>query len=597
MVAEADESDGTFAYLQPLYSVVTNIEMEHVDYYKRLHDVLDGYSRFVNNTKRGGALFYNNDDENVRKILKRYKGTREGWGLAKGALIYPTNIKMDKFQTSYKCVYKNRVLGTVRLRIPGIHNVSNSLAAILVGMKMGIDFGRIAEVLAGFTGAKRRFQLKFHSDGVMLIDDYAHHPTEIRAVIEASQNWRPKRLMAVFQPHRFTRTKYLRREFGTCFHGVDKLILTDIYTASERPISGVTIHTIYREVRKSGLKDVRVMKKEDIVRCVLEEARPGDMVLVMGAGDIKEVADRLARSLVMRSELRRVPGRVLFGEPLSAHTTFRIGGSADAWVEPRDTAALKKVLEVCDGCGWRVFVIGNGSNILARDEGWRGVVVCLSAPHFKRLAMKGERVTVGAGYNLGKLITRTCRAGLAGLESMVGIPGTIGGAIYMNAGGASNPMFSNIGACVKSVRAIDYHGRVKTLSREDLMFRYRSSNLSGYVILGARLKLSKANRHMLLSQVLSFLRLKKAKQVLDIPSAGCIFKNPPDSQFTAGQLIDMMGFKGMRVGGAEVSAKHANFIVNTGGATAEDVLALVESIRRKAQEVYRIPLELEVKLL
>ncbi len=597
MVAEADESDGSFMYLKPLYSVVTNIEMEHTDHYKSMGEVIDGYAAFVNNTRKEGVLFYNNDDEHIKKVLARFGGVRKSYGLSRGATVYATDITMREFETSYTCIYEDRRLGTVLLRIPGLHNVSNSLAAILVGMHMGIGFRTIRSALAGFTGAKRRFQLKFRANGVLLIDDYAHHPTEIRAVIEATRAWRGGRRIAVFQPHRFTRTKYFKKEFGRCFRGVDKLVLTDIYAASERPLKGVTIEGLCREAKRAGVKDARVMKKEDLAHYVLSEARSGDIVLVMGAGDIKKVSDELAERFTMRSAFAHIRGRVLFGEPLKKHTTFRIGGPADVWIEPRDVRALKEVLRICASNGWKVFVVGNGSNVLARDEGWRGVVVCLNAPSFTQLAIRGTCVTVGAGYSLSALIRRTCRAGLGGLESMVGIPGTMGGALFMNAGGAANPMYGNIGMFVTAVKVIDYSGKVRTLSGGEVTFQYRASNLSPFIVIGATLKLSRQDKDILLSRLCDFLRLKRSKQVLDIPSAGCIFKNPADFQFTAGQLIDMMGFKGTRVGGAEVSRKHANFIVNAGSATSRDVLTLVESIRRKAEEVYDIPLELEVKVI
>ncbi len=598
MVAEADESDGSFTRLKPFYSVVTNIEIEHVDYYKSIEDVIGGYTGFVSNTKPGGIFFYNNDDENVRKVLKRYKGESRSYGLGEGALIYPLGIKMDRFRTSFRCIYKGKDLGEVRLRIPGRHNVSNSLAAILVGLEMGIDFGRIKEAIGSFRGARRRFQARFASDGIMLIDDYAHHPTEIEAVIEAARAFRPRRIVAVFQPHRYTRTKSLKREFGLCFRGVDKLVLTDIYPASERPIKGVSIKMLYDEVRKIGCPaDVSVLDKGGIPLHIMKTSRRGDIILVMGAGSIKKVSDDLARLFEMRSSFRVLKGKVSFCEPLSRHTTLGIGGPADVWVEPRGYSELKKVLAVCRKRGWSTCVIGRGSNILARDEGWRGVVISLTSPDFKRLKIDGADITVGAGYNIGVLIKEACRRGLGGLESLVGIPGTVGGAIFMNAGGAANPVFNNIGKLVTSLEVMDRKGRISRLDRDKIEFGYRSSGLDRYIILSARLRLAKENKKILVSRSFDFLRLKRAKQVLDAPSAGCIFKNPADYRFTAGQMIDMLGFKGNRIGGALVSPKHANFIVNTGGATSKDVFCIIDSINKKVMSTYKMPLELEVRVL
>ncbi len=300
VVAEADESDGSFLYLKPFYSVITNVEMEHIDYYTTLEDAIDSYTAFANNTKKGGCLFYNAEDGNIEKVLKNFKGNRESFGLSKGADIYPHEIMMNEFYTSYVCVYKNEIIGRVSLRIPGKHNISNSLAAILVGFKLGLSFEEICRSIQDFTGTKRRFHMRANVEGVMLIDDYAHHPTEIRAVLDACRNWKDRRLVVVFQPHRYTRTKFLAEEFGRCFKGADKLILTDIYGASEDPIEGVSVKNIYDRVRLHGLNDVEMMSKEKITRHIMDTKRRGDIIVVLGAGDIKEVSDELSERLNKR---------------------------------------------------------------------------------------------------------------------------------------------------------------------------------------------------------------------------------------------------------------------------------------------------------
>jgi UDP-N-acetylmuramate--alanine ligase len=297
VVAEADESDGSFLYLKPLHSVITNLEMEHIDYYKTLEDAIDSYAAFANNTKKGGWLFYNAGDENIRRALKKFNGKRESFGYTKDADIYPHEIMMNEFYTSYVCVYKNEVVGRVSLRIPGKHNILNSLAAILSGFKLGLSFESICGSIQDFTGTKRRFHLRADVDGVMLIDDYAHHPTEIRAVLDACRNWKNRRVIVVFQPHRYTRTKFLAEEFGRCFKGADKLILTDIYAASEEPIEGVSVKNIYDRVKLHGLNDVTMMNKESVTRHIMDMKKRGDMIVVLGAGDIKEVSDELSERL------------------------------------------------------------------------------------------------------------------------------------------------------------------------------------------------------------------------------------------------------------------------------------------------------------
>lgn len=606
LVAEADESDGSFLHLKPFYSVITNIEMEHIDYYKTLGDAIACYSRFAGNTKKGGTLFFNHDDKNTARAIRNFTGRLRSFGFSDSSDIRPKNIRMNEFSSSYYCVYKGKTLGRVELSIPGRHNILNSLAAILVGLEAGFDFKNIAEAIKDFRGTKRRFDLRADADGVMLIDDYAHHPTEIRAVLDACNNWKNRRVIAVFQPHRYTRTLFLADEFGECFKGADTLILTDIYAASERPIKGVSVKNIYDKVKENGMKNVFMMKKEKIPGYILKMKKPGDMILVMGAGDVKEVSNILCENMngtkgssgKYKDELQKlIKGTIKFREPLSKHTTFRIGGPADYWVEPSDYKDLKSVLKFARSHKIPFFVLGGGSNVLARDMGFNGIIINLNAPYFKSVTFDGDMVKIGAGYGVPALVRLSCEKGLRGLESLVGIPGTVGGAICMNAGGWANPMFKNMGDVVRSLKVMDYEGNIKTLKREGLKFGYRTSNLNNCVILEAVLKLEKSKKDILVSSSSKFLKMKREKQVLDMPSAGCVFKNPVNFQLTCGQMIDMLGLKGKTVGGAQISEKHANFIINKKGAKCGDVLKLIEFVKDRVAKNYKVPLELEVKVI
>lgn len=600
VVAEADESDSSFHHLKPHYAILTNIEMEHLDHFKNLANITRSYRAFLKNVKRGGKVFYNAQDENVRKVMDGFSIRGESFGFGPEADIYPACVKMDGFRSSFKCVYRNKALGEVRISIPGRHNILNALAAILVGLDLGLSFRQISAAIEDFGGAKRRFQLRADSDGVMLIDDYAHHPTEIKAVLDACRNWKGKRVIAIFQPHRFSRTKLLADDFGKCFKGVDKLILTDIFPASERPIKGVSVKTIYDKVRASGLPDVIVLKKDKISGYVMGMKRRGDMVLVLGAGDIKKVADELADLMGASpvNELRKiVKGEVRCAEELSRHTSFRIGGPADIWVEPKDTLDVKRALKFAASRAIPFFIIGNGSNLLASDGGYRGMLIHLGSDTFRRIKIDGTRVRVGAGFGLPRLVRLCCEKGLSGLESLVGIPGTVGGAIWMNAGGYTNPAYKNIGSMVESLKVMYFDGKMRTLKAGEIDFGYRTSNLSNCVILEAVLKLEKGNSKDLIASSLRFLKMKRDKHVLDLPNAGCVFKNPKDFHFTCGQMIDMLKLKGKRMGGAEISEKHANFIVNKDGASFKDVIDLIGFIRKKVKDSYDIDLELEVKVI
>ncbi len=284
-------------------------------------------------------------------------------------------------------------------------------------------------------------------------------------------------------------------------------------------------------------------------------------------------------------------------EMLAGHTSFRIGGPAAIWAEPKDPNELKRMLLLAKKENISTFVMGGGTNILANDRGFDGIIIHLGSQYFKTLTIRGTTVRVGAGYNMPALVRNTCSKGLSGLESLVGIPGTVGGAVFMNAGGWSSPLYKNMGDYVTSLKVMDYEGKIKTLKKNDLKFGYRHSNLSSYIIVEAVLKLGREESSALLSRCTKFLKMKREKQVLDMPSAGCIFKNPKDFQFTTGQMIDMLGLKGKSMGGAQVSEKHANFIVNRSGATSKDVLKLIDVVRKKVMDNYKINLELEIKIV
>jgi UDP-N-acetylmuramate--alanine ligase len=304
-IAEADESDGSFLCYSPTYSVVTNIDLEHLDFYRDLKDIKESFMKFINRTKEEGCLFCSGDDLNLRDILSGYKNRFITFGLSNACDIYPKNIHSDGFSSSFDCVYKGSRLGRLNLRIPGKHNISNSLSAVGVALELGINFSKLQTSLSSYCGAERRFQLKGEVNGIMVIDDYAHHPTEIKATLEAAKIWKDKRIVAVFQPHRYTRTKYLLDTFSNTFNLVDHLVITDIYPASEKPIEGVSARNIYTKIVEYGHKDVHFLPKGEIVEHLVKRLKPNDLVIIMGAGDIGKVANELVNTLMRKSAFQK----------------------------------------------------------------------------------------------------------------------------------------------------------------------------------------------------------------------------------------------------------------------------------------------------
>jgi len=278
-------------------------------------------------------------------------------------------------------------------------------------------------------------------------------------------------------------------------------------------------------------------------------------------------------------------------EPMSKHTYFGIGGPAKLYAEPSSEAELRALLEFFAGKREAIYILGGGTNLLVRDAGIDGLVISMKRVRTECEAGRdGARVRVGCGGTLAALVRKTAAAGLAGLEGLVGIPGTVGGAVFMNAGGRHGC----IGDRVRSVTLMDRDGKLAEVPAGELEFGYRSSGIGERIILAAELELDRASPQELAREMESVRRSKLESQPMSEKSAGCVFKNPDDA--SAGALIDQLGLKGKRVGGAVVSEKHANFIVNTGGATAADVLELIEIIRERVMSEKGIPLELEVRV-
>lgn len=294
-VAEADESDGTFLCYSPDYTIVTNIDREHLDYYKSFEDIVSAYRKFISNVKEGGCLFCCGDDAHIRQITRGYGKSIIYFGLSGENDFYPQEVTLSEFSSRFTYCRRGEPLGEVSLPLSGTHNISNSLSVIALGLCLGISRACIEEAFAAFKGTERRFQLKCDFGGIKLIDDYGHHPTEIRATLSAAKNLKHKRLIVIFQPHRYSRTRFLMEEFSESFSAADYLMITDIYGASEEPISGVSSEALCEKIKdKFPLREVFYVKKESIIEHTLNMLKAQDVVLTLGAGDIGKLSDELA---------------------------------------------------------------------------------------------------------------------------------------------------------------------------------------------------------------------------------------------------------------------------------------------------------------
>jgi len=298
IVAEADESDGQFVRLPSSIAVITNIDYEHLDHYTNMTAIQDAFVEYANRVPFYGAVILCNDDENVRAIEGRIQRRRITYSLGGDADLMGAVKQRDESGTRFSVSDRSGELGEVHLSIPGEHYVRNALAAIAVGIDMEISFKAIARGIEGFEGVGRRFEIKGESGGgVLVVDDYGHHPTEIAATIAAAKGNFDRRIFVLFQPHRYSRTQAMAEEFGRCFIGAHKVLITDIYPAGEAPIEGIDASTIIDRVKEADVNVAYAASFEALVSQVTDEVKKGDMVITMGAGDISRASEMVLDAL------------------------------------------------------------------------------------------------------------------------------------------------------------------------------------------------------------------------------------------------------------------------------------------------------------
>jgi UDP-N-acetylmuramate--alanine ligase len=303
MVAEADESDRSFLKLTPAIAVITNIDREHMESYGSWEGLQDAFLEFANKVPFYGAIVACVDDGPVRGLVSRMTRRVITYGLeGSGAQVGGYDVALEAFGSRCRITLETAAgssteLGSLRLRVPGRHNLLNAVGAVAVGLEVGVPFPSIASALAEFHGAERRFQLRGEEHGVMVVDDYGHHPTEIAAVVAAARAGIDRRVVVVFQPHRYTRTRDLLDAFGDALSAADEIVLTDIYPAGEAPIPGVTIEALEESVRRTGRPVHLVKALEDVPHAVASLARPNDLVITLGAGSIGALPDRILDAL------------------------------------------------------------------------------------------------------------------------------------------------------------------------------------------------------------------------------------------------------------------------------------------------------------
>jgi UDP-N-acetylmuramate--alanine ligase len=594
-VAEGDESDGTLVNFHPAHAIVLNIEPEHLDYYADLDAIKAVFRQLLSQTP--GLWVHCGECSVASEVCAGHSGSVSyGWDVEKHTFSARI-LQSLPGQTEFEVYQQGKLLGVATLGIPGRHNVLNALAAIALSTSLGVDFESVQRALSSFRGAKRRFDIRYSTERFTIIDDYGHHPTEVKATLATAKALNPQRLLCLFQPHRYSRTQLLKKEFGAAFSDVDVLAVTDVYAASEKPLPGVSGETILEEVKLQSPVDCHSTPTMRIARDTIGNMlRPGDVFITLGAGNVHEVGTCLARDLKVAEALWSIMeanggGVVKLYEPMSLHTTFRIGGPAQYWVQPQTEAAFVEAVRYLRSAAVPIRVIGRGSNLLVRDGGIKGAVIHPAKGSFEDVTTNADSLTAGAGARLKKIASAAKNAGFGRFEWMEGVPGNLGGAIRMNAGAMGTEMFDQ----VKSVRFLDTDGSIKEKSLAEIQHHYRSvPEFEERYILSATFHAEKATAESI-DAGLEASRVKRRTSQPVGASAGCCFKNP--ELCGAGKLVDELGLKGSSVGRAIVSGIHGNFIVNQGGATARDVLDLIAKVQEVALRERGIQLETEVKII
>jgi UDP-N-acetylmuramate--alanine ligase len=305
MVVEADESDRSFLYLLPSIAVVTNIDREHLDHYRDLNEIASAFLSFVNKVPFYGAVVACADAPwggRFRELFPQLRRRVVTYGLDPGADVQGSSIRLQPQGSCFEVEARAKHVGSFAIHVPGRHNVQNALAAVAVGLELDLSAEEIRRGLDCFQGVDRRFQIKGEFEGITIVDDYGHHPTEIRATLEAARLWGAKRVIAIFQPHRYTRTLFLMDDFAHSFQATDRVYVLDIYPASETPIPGVTSQQLVERMAELGFERARYAPSEQaVIQGVLEDLRPGDMILTVGAGSVGRIGDTLAEAIRGRS--------------------------------------------------------------------------------------------------------------------------------------------------------------------------------------------------------------------------------------------------------------------------------------------------------
>ncbi len=585
-VAEADESDGTLAHEHPAITLITNIDIDHLDHFQNAEEIEQCFATAIDHTREGVAVCA--DAPRAMRVAATFKnGPIITYGFSLDAMLRATELRRTAEATTFVLSYNNRRLAELSLPVPGDHNVLNALGAMAACLLLGFDADSLAEALPQACAElpRRRFQWMTPRDAaVRVVMDYAHHPTELLALLSIAKLQPAGRLRLVFQPHRYSRTKNFLDDFVKVLTGVAEVILLPVYAASESPEAGCDSHELYARMRANDPKLSVLLGRtvSEVTAYLQQTAREGDFILVAGAGDVERIAHDLGATsgekvsaYQTQETLRHHLGEDVVlraNEPLANHSFYRVGGTVEVFATPRDVPALSALCAVCKANAIPLVAQGLGANRWFSDLGLPGVLCELKGEAFSGYEREGDTVTVGAGLTGAELLARLEADGLSGLEFLQGVPGTVGGWARMNAGAHGHEFWER----VINIRTVLNDGQLRHIPSEAFTAGYRSvRGLTGMILIAVTLRLTPSTPEAI--REARHAAATKRVQLEGQRTCGSLFKNPADLK--AGAVLDGLGAKTWSVGGAYVTPQHANIIAAGENCTASDILALMQKMR------------------
>lgn len=582
-----DDKMPKFFKLNPDWIICTNIDFDHPDVFKNIEETKKAFLKFFDNKK----LILNIDDKHLSSSFKKLKSKDiVTYGFSKNADYYINSWKIYKEGSEFSI----KGIGVFKISLFGEHNILNATAVIVQLIKLGYKKEEINKAISGFQGAERRFEMIYKKDGCFLFDDYAHHPSEILATIQAARNRFPKnKIIVIFQPHTYSRTKFLLQEFRDSLSQADLGLILPIFSSAREKSSQFKVDS--KDITQ-GIENLFSFKSNKELISKLETSIKEDSVIfTMGAGDVYKLKDIIIKIINKQSLNQSL--NIEKNKDISHFLTLKNQTRAEYFFEAKSRKDLLAAKKHSLAKNINLFILGGGSNLAVTKEKLTGLIVKNSYFDLKVLSQTKDSVTisVSSGYPVSLLILKSIQNGWSGFEYHQGLPGTVGGALYMNSKW-TKPL-TYFGDNLVYAYLINNRGEVKKVNKSYFKFAYDYSILqkTKEIVLEAIFKLNIDKTSEIEKRAKFALEYRKRTQPFGVYTSGCFFRNP--GKISAGYLIDKAGLKNFSVGDFFVSPVHANFIVNKGNGKRKDLLKLLDIIKKKVKEKFNIELKEEVIII